>query len=98
MIPLEPSQNVPTPGQIAIKEEFREKLRALYRRDQFAIHAKVLAFHDELKMKYPDAREYLMFHLISGSTLRSFNGKFDFPPGESVEEFIEREYRQVIES
>jgi len=70
----------------------REKLRALYRRDQFAIHAKVLVWHDMLKLKYPAARDYLLFHLISGSTQREFNGCFDFPPEDSVEQFIEREY------
>jgi len=70
----------------------REKLHALYRKDQFAIHEKVLVWHDALKLKYPNARDYMMFHLVSGSTFKRFSGYFDFEPADSVETFIEREY------
>ena len=73
-----------------------EKLHALYRKDQMAIHEKVLVWHDALKCKYPNAREYMLFHLISGSTFKGFNGCFDFEPADSVEAFIEREYREAF--
>ena len=72
-------------------------LRALYTRDQFAIHEKVVAWHDALKHKHPNARDYLMFHLISGSTCREFNGCFDFDSPDSVENFVESEYRAAFE-
>lgn len=82
----------PTPEQSAKRELLKKKLHALYQKDQFAIHAKILEWHDDLKLKYPTARDYMLFHLISGSTYRGFNGCFDFPLPDSVEAFIEREY------
>jgi len=82
----------PTPEQLAKREMLLEKLHALYHKDQMAIHEKVLVWHDALKLKYPNARDYMLFHLISGSTFKGFNGCFDFEPADSVEAFIEREY------
>ena len=87
---------LPTPEQIAKRAMLLEKLHALYRKDQFAIHEKILVWHDALKLKYPNAREYMLFHLISGSTFQGFNGRFDFEPADSVEAFIEREYRNAF--
>jgi len=89
-------QLLPTPEQIAKREMLLEKLHALYHKDQFAIHEKILVWHDALKLKYPNAREYMLFHLISGSTFQGFNGYFDFEPEDSVEAFIEREYREAF--
>lgn len=86
----------PTPEQIAKFVSLREKLHALYHKDQFAIHAKVLVWHDALKLKYPNARDYMMFHLVSGSTFKGYSGYFDFDPADSVETFIEREYREAF--
>jgi hypothetical protein len=82
--------------QIATFQSLREKLRALYRRDQYEIHEHVLEFHDRLKRKYPAAREYLLFHLISGSTFPDFNGNFDFPFPDSVEAFVLEEYAKAF--
>lgn len=90
------SPPVLTPEQIRKYESLQVKLRALYHRDQFAIHEKILAWHDQLKLKYPDAREYMMFHLISGSTFNGYNGRFDFPGADSVELFIETQYKAVF--
>lgn len=81
-----------TPEQTAKRDLLRTKLRALYHRDQFAIHEKILWWHDQLKVKYADARDYIMFHLISGSTSKGYNGHFDFPGADSVERFIEAQY------
>ena len=86
------NQSEPDEGEIALYNALRAKLQALYRRDQFEIHEKVLVFHDYLKKKYPDARGRRLFHLISGSTLRDFYGELDFPKPDSVEGFINREY------
>ena len=70
----------------------RNKLHALYRRDQFQIHERIVSFHDILKERYTNARDYLLFHLISGSTFPGFNGCFDFPTPDSIAGFIEMEY------
>jgi len=96
-ITIQPGQETLSPEQSAQYDALHAKLCALYLRDQFEIHDRILVFHDELKVKYPDARQYLMFHLISGSTFLGFNGKFDFPPDDSVEHFIEREYREAFD-
>ena len=76
----------------ALYNALRAKLQALYERDQFEIHDKVLVFHDYLKKKYPDARDRHLFHLISGSTLKDFYGDLDFPKPDSVEDFINSEH------
>lgn len=86
----------PTSEQIAKRAMLLEKLHALYHKDQMAIHEKVLVWHDALKLKYPNARDYMLFHLISGSTFKGFNGYFDFEPADSVEAFIQREYRAAF--
>ena len=87
-----PNHTAPDTAEIALYDGLRLKLQALYRRDQFEIHEKVLVFHDYLKKKYPDARGRRLFHLISGSTLRDFYGELDFPKPDSVEEFINTEH------
>ena len=85
-----------TSSQAATYESFRDRLHALYRKDQFEIHEDVLAFHDRLKCKYPNARDFLLFHLISGSTFREFDGSFDFPGSDSVEHFITQKYLETF--
>lgn len=82
--------------QSALYDALRARLQALYARDQYEIHDRVLAFHDYLKKKYPDARDYRLFHLISGSTLKEFYGSLDFPKPDSVEDFINAEYNVVF--
>ena len=86
----------PDAAEIALYDALRLKLQALYRRDQFEIHEKVIVFHDYLKKKYPDARGRRLFHLISGSTLRNFYGELDFPEPDSVEGFIHAEYAKAF--
>lgn len=90
--PLGSVQNFLTPEQSAKCNELKGKLHALYLRDQYEIHDKVVAFYGLLGLKYRDAQEYLMFHLLAWSTCLGFNGKFDFPHADSVEQFIESEY------
>jgi len=82
--------------EAALYNSLRVKLQALYRRDQFEIHEKVLQFHDYLKRKYPDARGHRLFHLISGSTLRDFYGSMDFPKPDSVQDFINAEHASAF--
>lgn len=71
-------------------------LCSLYRRDQFAIHERILAFHDRLKERYPDVRACRLFHLISGSTVWMPIRRFDFQGEDSIEAFIRREYAAVF--
>ena len=93
---MNPAQRFLTPEQAASYETLRGKLHALYRKDQFRIHERIIEFHDVLKVRYANAREFLLFHLISGSTFPGFNGHFDFPPEDSVERFINREYMEAF--
>jgi hypothetical protein len=82
-----------TPAQRT--EQLRAMLRKVYRHDQFAIHNKVLAFHDRLKARYPDYPEYELYHLISFSTLKAPLTKYDFPGEDSIETFIRTEYSRL---
>lgn len=81
---------------VALYYALRVKLHALYERDQFEIHDKVLVFHDYLKKKYPDARDRRLFHLISGSTLKEFYGSLDFSKPDSVADFINAEHNTAF--
>ena len=81
--------------QRELYDELREKLAALYRRDQDDIHGKILVFHEYLKCKYPDSRERRLFHLLSGSTPRGEYHLFDFPEPDSIETFIDTEFRRI---
>ena len=85
-----------TAGPQELYKSLRTKLQALYKRDQYEIHEKVLEFHDYLKRKYPNARDHLFFHLISGSTLKDFYGDTDMPEPDSVEDFINTEYARAF--
>ncbi len=76
--------------------ELHRKMRALYSHDQYAIHDRVLTFHDHLKEKYPDYRQYQLVHLISGSTVQGPFVRYDFPGEDSVEAFVGREYERVF--
>lgn len=92
-------ENDPPPDlarHVELYNSLRLKVQALYRRDQYEIHEKVLEFHDYLKRKYPDARDHRLFHLISGSTLKNFYGGLDFPKPDSVEDFINSEYDKAF--
>lgn len=70
----------------------RLQLRALYKHDQYGMHAKVLDLHARLISRHPDARSYQLFHLLSGSTPKDSMQMFDFPGEDSVESFIKREW------
>jgi hypothetical protein len=84
--------------QVALYNSLRVKLQALYRRDQYEIHDKVIEFHDYLKKKYPNAREHRLFHLISGSTLLDSYDDMDFDGIDSVENFINTECAKAFPS
>jgi hypothetical protein len=74
----------------------RAMLLSLYQHDQFAIHDRVIEFHDKLKVDYPDYGQCRLYHLVSWSTCSNPCNRFDFPGQDSVELFIEEEYRKVF--
>ena len=76
----------------------RSKLTALYKRDQYEIHDKVLVFHDALKKKYSDYLQCRLYHLISGSTMKMPYVRFDYAGEDSIERFILDEYAKVFGS
>lgn len=47
----------------------------------------LLNFAISLDKKYPDARKYCLFHVISGSTMVE-TSKFDFEGEDSIEKFL----------
>ncbi len=85
-----------TSDEIQKATELRARLTALYKRDQFEIHDKVLVFHDKLKKKYSDYLQCRLYHLISGSTMKTPYVRFDYPGEDSIEQFILREYDLVF--
>lgn len=83
-------------ARLARDQELRRKLGALYSRDQFEIHERVLAFYEALKSRYSCYREYRLVHLISGSTIGPTYFRDDFPGEDSIAAFIDREYLRVF--
>lgn len=77
-------------------QELRRYLAALYKIDQFAIHDKVIEFHDRLKQKYTDYHQCRLYHLISGSTIALPVTRFDYLGADSIEAFILGEYTAVF--
>jgi len=51
-------------------------------------HDKIVNFANNLLSTYPDARDYLFFHLLIGSTSPMGLSQIDFPGDDSVELFI----------
>ena len=75
--------------------ELTEKLRELYRRDQFGIHDEILKFFERLKRRHRDFRSYRLVHLLSGSTIQPPYAHFDFEGDDSVEAFINSQYEKI---
>jgi len=73
-----------------------EKLTAMYKRDQFSIHEKVINLHKRLKKKYPYYMQVRLYHLLSMSTVQRPKIHFDFPDEDSVEKFIEQEHAKFF--
>lgn len=42
----------------------------------------------ELQKKYPDYKDYELYHIISGSTMEGSRKKFDFPGKDSLVKFL----------
>jgi hypothetical protein len=72
----------------AIRAELKALLLEAYSSPHFEdVHDKIVDKAEDLQRKYPDYADYELYHLMIGSTTEN-SGKFDFPAGDSVEEFI----------
>lgn len=56
--------------------------------DKFSIYNLVVAKLRELESKYPNARDYLAFHILAGSTPHHELPHLDFPGEDSLENFL----------
>lgn len=69
-------------------KELKEKWDAAHEKDALDAYNKCTNFAQELLKKYPDARDYRLFHILIGSSVDREMEKFDFPGDDSVEQFI----------
>lgn len=61
------------------------------------IHEKgdqIVAFSQKIKEKYNNYGDYLMYHVLVGSTLRP-KPFFDFPGEDSIEKFLDDLLKQI---
>lgn len=56
-----------------------------------------LRFAQSLEAKYNDTRDYLMFHILIGSTPRGASKQFDFPGKDSVSAFFASAYQRYAD-
>ncbi len=67
-------------------EEIEKKRIAIY--EDMDKYQKYVEFANRLRKKYPDCGDYLMWHIMAGSTPVGEPPKFDFPGEDSLEKFI----------
>jgi hypothetical protein len=51
-------------------------------------YGKFMDFADKIREGHPDAHKYELFHLLQGSTARGPVQFFDFPGGDSIENYL----------
>ncbi|MEK7500569.1 MAG: hypothetical protein AAB642_00380 [Patescibacteria group bacterium] len=72
-----------------------EKIRSeLYRRNALGFHEVMVDKAEELQSKYPDYREYRLYHLLISSTVGECP-KYDFPGEDSIELFLETQQKTL---
>lgn len=82
---------------VALKERL-SKLRTHEDDNIFSkVNDKIGNFGKRLKEEYGDFEDYLLYHLLAGSSLRGACEKYDFPGEDSVEKFIDDLYKKYIE-
>jgi len=71
--------------------DIKQKLNNAYNReDRFEMHDRLAEFGRKLTEKYPDCRNYILFHVLISSTPPSnATIKEDFPGEDSIIKFIE---------
>jgi hypothetical protein len=73
-----------------MKQKIKSKILEAYKRDLNGTSERILAYNDMIKQKYPDYRNYQLYHVLIGSTpIEEKTKLIDFPSPDSVEEFIE---------
>ena len=72
-------------------EEIRNEL---YKRNGFGFHEAMVDKAEELQSKYPDYRDYRLYHLLISSTVGECS-KYDFPGEDSVELFLETQQQTL---
>ncbi|MCF7835581.1 MAG: hypothetical protein K9M15_00440 [Candidatus Marinimicrobia bacterium] len=72
--------------------DVKKELKKVYEKaDMLEVHEKVVAYSDEIAGKYPDYRDYELYHALIGSGVpEGACSKFDFPGEDSVERFVEK--------
>ncbi len=72
-------------------EEIRSEL---YERNNFGFHEAMVDKAEELQSKYPDYRDYRLYHLLISSTVGECP-KYDFPGEDSVALFLETQQQTL---
>lgn len=82
-------ENNPGSHKETLVKELKDKMLVVSKRGNILeTYDKISEFGEKLLEKYPDARSYLLFHLLIGSTPPYDLSLFDFPGDDSVEKFI----------
>lgn len=86
-------ESAPKPNNPKSKiEEIREKRVALYK--SFSIEklrefqSKLIKYIDNIRLKYPNFDNYVLYHILIGSTVPNDITMEDFPWDDSVEKFL----------
>ncbi|MFA5360102.1 MAG: hypothetical protein WC349_04065 [Patescibacteria group bacterium] len=91
------------PSETEINAGVKEKINFLYKLDVLKvkeIYNRVTNFSRGLEQKYPNAREYYLFHTIIGSSMDREHCKagFDFPGEDSIVKYVDELYEEYRDS
>ena len=91
------------PSETEINIGVKEKINFLYKLDVATvkeIYSRVTNFAKGLEQKYPNAREYYLFHTIIGSSVdrKDCKAGFDFPDDDSIVKYIDDLYEEYRDS
>lgn len=84
-------ENTPDNNQQTALDRVKAKMAIIAERENILDqHEQLVAFAKYLQNKYPNARDYLLFHTLIGSTPRPGHGNalVDFPGEDSIEKFV----------
>ena len=69
---------------------FRERLQKYLKRFDVAGYDRLRDFLENIEARHPNARDYIVFHVVSGSTPPRECTHFDFPEDDSALVWIEK--------
>jgi len=79
-------------------EILKQRLVEISRDEDFNVVMKfqdrIIDFIEQIRKTHPDHEEYMMYHVLAGSTPQGECPKFDFPGEDSVETFINRLHQE----